>query len=324
MGRATTRLSALSILSCAVAGAVLSCTLFLCQTPAVAQNAGAAAKTDTNALLEALIKQDEEKRAREPATGKDRRRGPEQGKGALKRRGGRPWRNHRPSGGSKGGEGQGSSHPRRRRGDSLSLSHGRGMRPVPQADLRRVGVLEARLCVDLADVPCLRAEIPGADARHGRHLLRALPPAGRHPARREARNAAVGAQPDLARRRDLHHLPPRQGAVRQGQRRAPGRAGQDHRADLRHRRQERAQGHPRQQGNLLRQDQQGRAGHGHPQRHDDEPAAHQVGVLRQLPPGGRQPRHQARDRVGPVSRQPGTQGRRHLPGLPHGQGARKA
>jgi enoyl-[acyl-carrier protein] reductase I len=49
------------------------------------------------------------------------------------------------------------------------------------------------LCVDLADVPQVRAEVPGADPRHRRHLLRALPPAGRHPARRGARNAALGA-----------------------------------------------------------------------------------------------------------------------------------
>ena len=76
-----------------------------------------------------------------------------------------------------------------------------------------------------------------------------------------SRNAALGDEPDLARGRDLHHLPPGQGAVRQGQRRAPGRAGQDLRAGLRQRRKERHQGHPRQQGNLLRQDQQRRAGH---------------------------------------------------------------
>ena len=162
------------------------------------------------------------------------------------------------------------------------------------------------------------------DPRYGRHLLRALPPAGRHPARRESRNAALGDEPDLARGRELHHLPPGQGAVRQGQRRAPGRAGQDLRPGLRQRRKERHQRHPRQQGHLLRQNQQGRAGHGHPQRHDDEPTAHQVGVLRQLPPGCRQPGHQAGDRVGSVSRQPGKQSRRHLPGLPHGQGPRKA
>ena len=62
-------------------------------------------------------------------------------------------------------------------------------------------------------------------------------------------------QPDLARGRDLHHLPPGQGAVRQGQRRAPGRAGQDLRAGLRQRRKERHQRHHRQQGNLLRQNQ---------------------------------------------------------------------
>ncbi len=105
----------------------------------------------------------------------------------------------------------------------------------------------------------------------------------------------------------LHHLPPGQGAVRQGQRRAPGRAGQDLRAGLRQRRKERPQGHPRQQGDLLRQNQQGRAGHGHPQRHDDEPPAHQVGVLRQLPSGCGQLGHQAGDRLGSVSRQPGTQ-----------------
>ena len=37
-----------------------------------------------------------------------------------------------------------------------------------------------------------------ADPRYGRHLLRALPPAGRHPARRESRNAALG---DAARSR---------------------------------------------------------------------------------------------------------------------------
>ncbi|MFM9847543.1 MAG: multiheme c-type cytochrome [Hyphomicrobiaceae bacterium] len=36
----------------------------------LAQNAGAAGKSDPNALLEALVKEDEEKRAREPATGK--------------------------------------------------------------------------------------------------------------------------------------------------------------------------------------------------------------------------------------------------------------
>ena len=121
------------------------------------------------------------------------------------------------------------------------------------------GFLAACLCVDLADVPRVRAEVPGADQRYGRHLLRALPPAGRHPARRDARNAALGDEPDLARGRELHHLPPGQGAVRQGQRRAPGRAGQDLRAGLRQRREKRPQGHPRQQGNLLRQDQRGRA-----------------------------------------------------------------
>ncbi len=40
-------------------------------------------------------------------------------------------------------------------------------------------------------------------------------------------------------------------AVRQGQRRAPGRAGKDLRAGLRQRRKERDQGRPRRQGNLL-------------------------------------------------------------------------
>ena len=74
-----------------------------------------------------------------------------------------------------------------------------------------------------------------------------------------APNAALGDEPDLARGRELHHLPPGQGAVRQGQRRAPGRAGQDLRAGLRQRREERPQGHPRQQGDLLRQNQQRRA-----------------------------------------------------------------
>ena len=190
---------------------------------------------------------------------------------------------------------------------------------MPPTNLRRVVLFAACLRVDLADVPCVRAEVSGIDQRHGRHLLRALPPAGRHPARREPRNAALGAQPDLARGRDLHHLSPGQGAIREGQRRAPGRAGQNLRASLRQRRKERHKRRPRQQGNLLRQDQQGRAGRGHPQRHDDEPPAHQVGVLRQLPSGCGQPWHQARDRLGSVSRQPGTQSGCHLPGLPHGQ-----
>ena len=185
-------------------------------------------------------------------------------------------------------------------------------------------LLAACLCVDLADVPQVRAEVPGADPRYGRHLLRALPPAGRHPARRGARNAALGAQPDLARGRELHHLPPGQGEVRQGQRRAPGRAGQDLRAGLRQRRKERDQRRPRRQGNLLRQNQHRWARQRHPQGHDHERPDHQVGVLRQLPPGCRQPGHQAGDRLGSVSRQPGTQSRRHLPGLPHGQGSRKA
>ena len=129
-----------------------------------------------------------------------------------------------------------------------------------------------------------------------------------------------GREPDLARGRELHHLPPGQGAVRQGQRRAPGRAGQDLEpvygsGEKRHQRR------PRQQGNLLRQNQHRRARQRHPQRHDHERPDHQVGVLRQLPPGCRQPGHQAGDRLGSVSRQPGTQSRRHLPGLPHGQGS---
>ena len=141
-----------------------------------------------------------------------------------------------------------------------------------------------------------------SDPRHGRHLLRALPPAGRHAARRGARNAALGAQPDLARGRQLHHLPPGQGAVRQGQRRAPRRAGQDLRAGLRQRRQERHQGRARRQGHLLRQDQRRRARQRHPQGHDHQRPDHQVGVLRQLSPGRRQPRHQAGDRLGSVSR----------------------
>lgn len=83
------RLFDISIFSCAFAGALLSYTLFLSQNadaggnevrqdrPAMAQpkvqlaqNAGAAGKTNTNALLDALIKEDEEKRAREQATGK--------------------------------------------------------------------------------------------------------------------------------------------------------------------------------------------------------------------------------------------------------------
>ena len=51
---------------------------------------------------------------------------------------------------------------------------------------------------------------------------------------------------------------------------------------------------------------------------------HQVGVLRQLSSGRGQSGHQAGDRLGSVSRQSGTQGRRHLPGLPHGQGPWKA
>jgi cytochrome c553 len=47
---------------------------------------------------------------------------------------------------------------------------------------------------------------------------------------------------------DLHHVPPGQGAVRQGQWRAPDRAGHDPRARLRQRRKERDQGCPRRQG----------------------------------------------------------------------------
>src|SRR6476660_15927 len=65
----------------------------------------------------------------------------------------------------------------------------------------------------------------------------------------------LGEGPDRARGRELHHLPPGQGGVRQGQRRAPCRAGQDLRAGLRQRRKERDQRRARQQGNLLRQNQ---------------------------------------------------------------------
>ena len=89
MRRIIKRLSYISNLSCTFAGALLGYTLILSQNAAagthelgqsrptraqpmqLAQNAGAAAKTDTNALLEALIKQDEERRARAETTAKD-------------------------------------------------------------------------------------------------------------------------------------------------------------------------------------------------------------------------------------------------------------
>jgi nitrate/TMAO reductase-like tetraheme cytochrome c subunit len=89
MDGALRRFSDISILSCAFAGALLSYTVVLSQIadaggneagqarPAqsrpkvqLAQNAGAPGKTDTNALLDTLIKEDEEKRARAQATGK--------------------------------------------------------------------------------------------------------------------------------------------------------------------------------------------------------------------------------------------------------------
>ena len=80
-----------------------------------------------------------------------------------------------------------------------------------------------------------------------------------------ARNAALGAQPDCARGCDLHHLPPGQGAIRQGQRRTPHRARQDLRARLRQRRKECSQRRPRQQGEILRQYQLPGAWYRHPQ-----------------------------------------------------------
>jgi hypothetical protein len=176
------------------------------------------------------------------------------------------------------------------------------MRRVPQANLRRVVLLAACLCVDFADVPQVRTEVPGSDARDGRHLLRALPPADRHAAWRGARNAALGAQPGFTRGRDLHRLSPGQGAVRQGQRRAPGRARQDLRACLRQRRKERDQGRPRRQGDLLRQNQPQGPWQRHPQGDDHQRPDHEVRVLRQLPSGCGQPGHQAGNRLGSVSR----------------------
>lgn len=89
MSSATKRLLDIAILSCACAGAFLNDTLFLSQNAAargnevgqarpaqaqprwqLAQNTVAAGKNDPNALLDALIKEDEEKRARGQATGK--------------------------------------------------------------------------------------------------------------------------------------------------------------------------------------------------------------------------------------------------------------
>jgi hypothetical protein len=89
MCTAIKRLFRISILSCAFAGAFLSYAAFLskkavagsnetgqaqtAQPPPrmkLAQNAGAASKSNANAVLEALIKEDEEKRAREQTTGR--------------------------------------------------------------------------------------------------------------------------------------------------------------------------------------------------------------------------------------------------------------
>ena len=83
MDRASKRLYDISIFSCALAGALLSCSVCFSQNAAgqsrpdqaqparqLAQSTGAGAATDSNALLEALIKEDEKKRAREQAAGK--------------------------------------------------------------------------------------------------------------------------------------------------------------------------------------------------------------------------------------------------------------
>jgi hypothetical protein len=83
MDWASKRLYDISILSCALAGALLSYTVCLSQNAAgqsrpdqtqpaqhLAQNTGAGAATDANAILEALIKEDEKKRAREQAASK--------------------------------------------------------------------------------------------------------------------------------------------------------------------------------------------------------------------------------------------------------------
>src|SRR5262245_48808026 len=90
MSNAIKRLSDISMLSCAFVSAILGYTAFLSQNGVagssevewaqsvqaqprlrLAQNTGAAGKTDPNAALEALIKADEEKRAQaERATGK--------------------------------------------------------------------------------------------------------------------------------------------------------------------------------------------------------------------------------------------------------------
>ncbi len=80
MCRAIKRLRDIWILPYAFSGALLSCALCFSHNAAaesgeqprlqLAQNTGAAAQTDSHALLEALIKQDEEKRAREQGPSK--------------------------------------------------------------------------------------------------------------------------------------------------------------------------------------------------------------------------------------------------------------
>jgi PAS domain-containing protein len=195
------------------------------------------------------------------------------------------------------------------------------MRLVPWADIFRMGVLEPRLRFDLADVPQVRAGHQRSVLRHDSGLLRALPSAGRHTAWRRALVAALGTQRGRARGRNLHHLPPHLRTIRQDQRRTqhcPRR--HPYACDWRRRWRETGRGY-RAERQLPRIDRADGTGQQDPSRRFQARSDLQVRVLRFMSPGRRPSGHQARGRVGPVSRIASACRRRELSGLPHGQGA---